>query len=89
MIQIHLSRIVGDRRLSQMELARMTGIRPSTINDIYHDFVERLNLDHLDRLCEALDCSVADLIEYVPNDKPKTRANAANQNHKSVRKAKV
>lgn len=72
MIVIRLSRIIGDRRLSQSELAQLTGIRPSTINDIYHDFIERINLEHLDRLCEALDCSVADLIEYVPNTKPKT-----------------
>ena len=33
---------------------------------------DRINLEHLDRICEALGCSVAELIEYVPNERRKT-----------------
>lgn len=72
MIRIHLSRILGARRWTQAHLARVTGIRPSTINDIYHELVDRINLDHLDRICEALDCPLQDLIEYVPNENKRT-----------------
>ena len=67
MIRIHLSRILGERRMRQKELADLTGIRPSTISDMYNEIIERVNLDHLDRICEVLDCKVSDLIEYVPN----------------------
>lgn len=72
MIKIYLSRLLGERRISQAELSRQTGIRPSTISDIYNEFTERLNIEHLDRICEYLDCSLADLIEYVPNKEKKT-----------------
>lgn len=62
MIRIHLSKILGEKRLTQADLARMTGIRAGTINDLYHEIASRINLEHLDLLCEALDCDVSDLL---------------------------
>lgn len=67
MIRIYLSRILGERRWSQAKLARATGIRPATINDIYNEFAVRVNLEHLDKICEVLDCELSDLMVYVPN----------------------
>lgn len=46
MIRILLSTRLGERRWTQADLARATGIRPSTINDYYHEFAERVNLEH-------------------------------------------
>lgn len=69
MIWIYLSRLLGERRMTQIELSRKTGIRAATINEIYYELVERVNLEHLDKICEVLDCSLSDLIEYVPNKK--------------------
>lgn len=67
MIRILLSTRLGERRWTQADLARMTNIRPSTINDLYHEIAERVNLEHLDLICEALGCELSDLIERVPN----------------------
>lgn len=67
MIRILLSIRLGERRWTQADLARKTGIRPSTINDLYHDLAERINLEHLDLICEALDCDISDIIVRVPN----------------------
>ncbi len=50
-------------------MAQITGIRPTTISDIYNEVAERLNVEHLDRICEALECDITDLIEYIPNTK--------------------
>ena len=47
----------------QADFARMTGIRPNTISDLHHGAAERIGLDHLDRICEALDCTLQELIE--------------------------
>ena len=71
MIKIHLSTILGTYRMSQAELARKTGIRPSTICDM----CDRINLEHLDRICEVLDCNVSDILEYRPNRIKKTGKN--------------
>ena len=46
MVKIHLSRLLGEKRWTQKDLADATGIRPSTINEWYHELVPRLNVDH-------------------------------------------
>lgn len=71
MIRILLSKLLGERRWTQADLARKTGIRPSTINEYYHEIAERINLEHLDLICEALECDLSDLIERVPSNIPK------------------
>lgn len=82
MIRILLSTRLGELRWTQADLARKTGIRPSTINDLYHEFAERINLEHLDLICEALDCDISDIIVRVPNKETrvKSRSGAALHN---------
>ena len=53
--------------MTQAELARKTGIRPATINEMYHELCERVHLEHLDLICEALQCDISDLLKYEPN----------------------
>ena len=59
MIKILLSKKLGEMRLTQADLARATGIRPNTINELYHELADRVNLEHLDLICEALDKETA------------------------------
>ncbi|MCI9079882.1 MAG: helix-turn-helix transcriptional regulator [Lachnospiraceae bacterium] len=68
MIRILLSAKLGELRWTQADLARATGIRPNTINEMYHEFTERINLEHLDLICEALDCEPSELIVKEPNN---------------------
>lgn len=74
MIRIYLSRKLGELRWTQADLARATGIRPSTINDLYHEMADRVNLEHLDLICEALDCELTDLIGREPNKDSRIRS---------------
>jgi putative transcriptional regulator len=69
MIRIYLSTLLGARKMNQSELSRQTGIRLNTINEMYHELIERINVDHLDKICEALGCRLDELIEYIPNKK--------------------
>ncbi len=71
MIRILLSRKLGELRWTQADLARKTGIRPTTINELYHEMAERVNLEHLDLICEALDCDLSEILVRTPNTIPK------------------
>lgn len=62
MIKIHLSTILGKYRMT----------RPATICDIYNEMCDRINLEHLDRICEVLNCDISELLEYQPNKIKKT-----------------
>jgi putative transcriptional regulator len=81
MIRILLSTRLGEKRWTQADLARATGIRPSTINDYYHELAERVNLEHLDLICEALDCELSDLIVRVPNKEPRIKSRSGSELH--------
>lgn len=72
MIRIHLSKLLGERRMTQKRLSELTGIRRNAINEWYHEITVSLKVEHIDRICEVLDCSVEELIEYIPNKIPKT-----------------
>ena len=78
MIRIQLSRLLGEKRLTQADISRMTGIRAGTINDLYHEITERVNLEHLDLICEALGCELSDLMirEENKETRVKTRTGA-------------
>jgi len=81
MIRILLSTRLGERRWTQADLARATGIRPSTINDLYHEIADRVNLEHLDLICEALDCELDELIVREPNSEPRTKTRTGSLLH--------
>ncbi len=79
MIKILLSTKLGELRWTQADLARATGIRPSTINELYHGIAERVNLEHLDLICEALECDLTDILVRVPGRKPELPNTRAGQ----------
>ena len=57
--------------MTQIELSRKTGIRNSTINDLYHEIAISIKFEHINKICEVLNCTTDDLFEYIP-DKIKT-----------------
>lgn len=71
MIRILLSNKLGELRWTQADLARKTGIRRATINELYHELAVRVNLEQLDLICEALGCDLGDILVRVPNKEPR------------------
>ena len=63
MIKLHLSRLMGERRLKIADVARDTGISRSALTRIYYEQVERLDLDTLETLCRYLRVEIADFME--------------------------
>ena len=57
-IKIYLSELLGNKKMTQAELARKTGIRPNTINEIYWEMVDRISLEHIEKICSVLNCVV-------------------------------
>lgn len=67
MIRIILSTELGKRRWTQAKLARKTKIRPSTITFYYNDITDRVNLQHLNAICNVLGCGLLDILSYEPD----------------------
>jgi len=82
MVRILLSTLLGERRWTQADLARKTGIRPATINDLYNEMAERINLEHLDLICEALDCDISDILVRDSNKEKRIKSRRGIALHK-------
>lgn len=62
MVKLNLSKLLADRCMTQSELAHITGIRPSTICDIYNNNCTFIKLDNIDKICSALECDISELM---------------------------
>lgn len=70
-----MSKKLGELRMAQIELARMTGINKNTVNLYYNEMTDRVNLEHLDLICEALNCDLSEILKFTPNKIPKITHN--------------
>ena len=69
-IKIKLSNLLGERKMKVAELSRETGINQNTLGRLYHEkSVNGIELETMGKLCEALDCRIEDLFEYIPRKK--------------------
>ncbi|MBP1988667.1 helix-turn-helix domain-containing protein [Paenibacillus eucommiae] len=62
-IRVKLRQLLEQKRISQRELARMTGLRASTVNHLCSNNVDRVYLETLELVCKTLNISIDKLIE--------------------------
>lgn len=67
-IKLELQEILQDRGMSQRQLAEVSGVRQERISQICRGFVDRLELDHIDAICNALDIYPWEWIVYTPSN---------------------
>ena len=65
MIKLNLHRILQERGISQAELSRMTGIRPSTVCDLCNNNADFIKVENLDKICSVLKCDVSDIVKFI------------------------
>lgn len=68
MIHIKLRSALERRNMTQSELSRLTGIRPSTISDLCNNNADFIKIDYLNRILNALKCGLNDILEYKDGD---------------------
>ena len=69
MIKVILSRYLGEVRIKQAELSRLSGVNKNTLSALYNDEIKRIDLEVLNKICYSLNCKLTDILEYTP-DKP-------------------
>ena len=68
-VRCNLSTLMGAKRLTIQELSDKTGLARNTISALYHDKAKRIDYETINKLCESLECSSSELIEYVSDIK--------------------
>ncbi len=67
MIRCHLSRLMGERKMKIVDVARATGLHRNTITLLYNETATRIDVEAIDALCKLFDCGVGELFEYLPS----------------------
>ena len=65
MIYIDLRSLLERRNMTQAELAKLTGIRPSTICDLCNNNADFIKLDYLNRILKVLKCGLNEVLIFV------------------------
>ena len=58
-----LFHLLIDRKITNAQLAEKAGVIANIITRLKHD--KYISMESLERLCNALDCSVDDILEFV------------------------
>ena len=69
MIKIKLDELIKSRGLSKNKLSHKAEMQRSQINNYCHNKITRLDIDVLARICTVLECSIGDLLEFIPMEK--------------------
>lgn len=62
-VLITLKECLEEKGMTQRELSRLTGIRQPSIHEMCHNQTNRLPLDNLAKICEALGCGILDILK--------------------------
>ena len=68
-IRIRLSEIMKEKDISMNQLSFRTEMQRTQLRNYRDNKIQRLDIDILKRLCYVLDCSLYDIIEYIPPKK--------------------
>ena len=67
-IKIHLKKLLEEAGLSVNKFCQKAEMERAQVNSYINNSITRLDTDVLVRICETLQCSLSDLLEYVPKD---------------------
>ena len=72
MIRFRLHKVAADRDIIRIGvMAERAGLSAQTVSGLWNNHVVRIDLSTLEALCEALNCTPGDLLEYTPETSTK------------------
>lgn len=70
MLKIHLSSLLNTSGMSKNKFCQKSEMQHLQLKGYIDNTITRLDTDVLIRICHTLNCSISDLLEYIPPEKP-------------------
>ena len=68
-VRINIDKLLKERGLTQKELSDLTDVRQAAISNLRRGFIDRISIDHIERIASALDIDdINDIISLTPAD---------------------
>lgn len=68
-LEIHLAELMEKNGYNKNTLSHKAVMNWKQIDNYYNNTITRLDTFVLCKLCKALNCSITDLLEYIPTEK--------------------
>lgn len=68
-VEIHLNVLLAQSGLSKNKFCQRAEMQRAQLNGYLNNTITRLDIDVLIRICDTLQCTIGDLLEYKPNNK--------------------
>ena len=68
MIVINLDVMMAKRKMSLNELSEKVGITLANLSILKNNKAKAIRFSTLEAICQALDCSISDIMEFVPDN---------------------
>lgn len=65
-IRINVDKLISEKDLSINKVCHRAEMQRTQLNKYRNNTITLLDVDVLARLCEALECEVGDILEYIP-----------------------
>ena len=69
MIIVNLDVMMAKRKISSLQLSEKLGITPANLSILKTNKGKAIRFSTLNKLCEILDCTVEDILEYRKEEK--------------------
>ncbi len=66
-IHCRLSALMDENRYNIQDVYEKTGLSRGTISNLYHDKMQRIDYETLNKLCDLFECEVGDILEHRPD----------------------
>lgn len=67
-IKIKIADVMKEKQISKTKLSYLAFLQLRQLNNLINEKAARVDFDVLARICNALDCKIEDILEYVPAD---------------------
>ena len=67
-IKIKIADVMKEKQISNTKLTYLAFLQLRQLNNLINEKAARVDFDVLARICNALDCKIEDILEYVPAD---------------------
>ena len=67
-IRCNLSTLMGMHRYKIQDVCEKTGLSRGTVSNLYHDKMQRIDYDTLEKLCRLFGCQANNILEFYLED---------------------
>lgn len=79
-IKIKIADVMKEKQISKTKLSYLAFLQLRQLNNLINEKAARVDFDVLARICNALDCKIEDILEYVPEEREGQKEDLKNKN---------